>query len=45
MGSARIYRQVANVSPHTYARGFVRQTFIYLFIFYLFFLFLTLGIT
>ena len=31
MGSARIYRQVANVSPHTYARGFVRQTFIYLF--------------
>ena len=29
MGSARIYRQVANVSPHTYARGFVRQTFIY----------------
>ena len=32
MGSARIYRQVANVSPHTYARGFVRQTFIYLFI-------------
>ena len=32
MGSARIYRQVADVSPHTYARGFVRQTFIiYLF--------------
>ena len=30
MGSARIYRQVANVSPHTYV--FVRQTFIYLFI-------------
>ena len=36
MGSARIYRQVANVSPHTYARGFARQTFIYLF--YLFIL-------
>ena len=35
MGSARIYRQVANVSPHTYARGFVRQTFIYLFFFFL----------
>ena len=35
MGSARIYRQVANVSPHTYARGFVRQTFIYLFNFFL----------
>ena len=33
MGSARIYRQVANVSPHTYARGFVRQTFIYLIFF------------
>ena len=32
MGSASIYRQVANVNPHTYARGFVRQTFIYLFI-------------
>ena len=33
MGSARICRQVANVSPHTYARGFVRQTLsIYLFI-------------
>ena len=43
MCSARIYRQVANVSPHTYARGFVRQTFIYLFI-YLIFL-STLGIT
>ena len=42
MGSARIYRQVANVSPHTYARGFVRQTFIYLFIL---FFFSTLGIT
>ena len=41
MGSARIYRQVANVSPHTYARGFVRQTFIYLFIYF----FSTLGIT
>ena len=41
MGSARIYRQVANVSPHTYARGFVRQTFIYLFI-YLFIFFLDL---
>ena len=34
MGSARIYRQAANVSPHTYARGFVRQTFIYLFNFF-----------
>ena len=41
MGSARIYRQAANVSPHTYARGFVRQTFIYLFIYF----FSTLGIT
>ena len=41
MGSARIYRQVANVSQHTYARGFVRQTFIYLFI-YLFNFFLDL---
>ena len=35
MGSARTYRQVANVSPHTYARGFVRQTVIYLFNFFL----------
>ena len=41
MGSARIYRQAANVSPHTYARGFVRQTLIYLFIYF----FSTLGIT
>ena len=38
MGSARIYRQVANVSPHTYARGFVRQTNLYLFIYLIFFL-------
>ena len=38
MGSARIYHQVANVSPHTYARGFVRQTFIHLFIYSIFFL-------
>ena len=31
MGSARIYLQVANVSPHTYARGF-GETNLYLFI-------------
>ena len=43
MGSARKNRQVANVSPHTYARGFVRQTFIHLFIYSIFFS--TLGIT
>ena len=35
MSTARIYRQAANVSTHTYARGFVRQTFIYLFYFFL----------
>ena len=34
MGSARIYRQVANVSPHTYARGlWDKPLFIHLFIY------------
>ena len=43
-GSARIYRQAANVSPHTYARGFVRQTFIYLFIYLFVYLFIFLNL-